>query len=267
MKTASVLGFILCLCALAGCSGSGGMIPLSDESISTVATGATTSMGYITDASVMKEMAVHKSLQNRDKMVKDAHANSGFKMEFMLVEVSPGVKALMPKEIKYNEQAKFDQPLPQAPSEHPGWRTAERIGVAAINGTVVGLGVTTAGDVLKSAIGNAGTKSTYNGDVSNKNSHNTGDNHNYNDSAVSSESMTDASDHSVGAVTTTGAVDNSNNSVGPVTTDTSNNSQTDNSTGPVDNSDNSTGPVDNSDNSTGPVDNSSIKIAPPVPLS
>ena len=204
--------FILALC-LSGCAG--GMIPISDQSISTVAAGATTTVGYVTDASAIKEMAVHKTLQNRDKMVRDAHKDSGMQVGWMAMEETiyyPGMAApitvtrYLPT-IKYNEQAEFNQQLPTSPSEHPAWRTVERLGVAAIHGTVIGYGINAASDVLQSAVDSAGHNTTVSGSGNNS----------------SDNSFTD-------------------NAVGPV--DNSDNS--DNSIGPVDNSDNSNRPVDNS---------------------
>jgi hypothetical protein len=205
-----ILPVLLIALVLSGCATGGGMVPMTDEAISSVTTGATTSLGYVTDASAIKELAVHKTLQNRDRMIAKSHQEDGFKMSFTMTEVAPGVMALLPKEISYKEQARFDQKLPVAPSEHPGWRVAEKIGVAAIQGTVVGFGINAASDVLQSAIGSAG--------------HNTTGSHNIADSGNTDSSVT--------------AYDNR---VGPV--DNSDNSTVDNSVGPVDNS---VGPVDNS---------------------
>jgi len=203
---------------LTSCAGTGGMIPISDEMVQTGMDGATKQLGFITDASAMKEKFVHDSLQNRDKMIAKSHANDGFRMTFAMIEVASGVKALLPQEISYKEQARFDQVLPTVPSVHPGWKTAERIGVAAINGTVIGLGINAASDVLQAGI----------------------------DSSKSSIHTVGAVDNSRYTEIDASRTDNSNgpldNSIGPV----------DNSTGPVDNSDESVGPVDNS------VDNSAI---------
>ena len=207
---------------LSGCTG--GMIPISDQSISTVTTGATTTVGYVTDASAIKEMAVHESLQNRDKMVRDAHKDSGMQVGWMAMEETifyPGMAApitvtrYLPT-IKYNEQADFNQQLPTSPSEHPAWRVVESLGTAAIRGTVIGYGINAASDVLQSAVDSAGHNTTVSGSGNNS----------------SDNSFTD-------------------NSIGPV----------DNS----DNSDNSIGPVDNSDNSYRPVDNSQTVIPAPEP--
>ena len=200
---------------LTSCSGTGGMIPVSDQMVQTSVDGVTKQLGYITDASAMKEKFVHDSLQNRDKMIAKSHAGDGFHMTFAMVEVAPGVKALLPQEISYKEQARFDQPLPVAPSVHPGWKTAERIGVAAIQGTVIGFGINATSDVLQSGI-----------------------------AASRSNNTTITDDHTVGAV------DNSRYTEIDASRTDNSNGPVDNSIGPVDNSAESVGPVDNSvDNS------------------
>lgn len=217
---------------MTGCSGAGGMVPISDQMVSTTTGAMTSQLGYITDASAMKEKFVHDSLQNRDKMIAMAHTTDGFHMSFELVEVAPGVKALLPKDISYKEQARFDQVLPTAPSIHPGWKTAEVLGKAAINGTVIGLGINAASDIISEGI--AASRSN-----------------------VNTNTTTTSIDNSVGPVDSSRVntiTDNSSvdNSVGPV-----DNSWADNSSRPVDNSvgpvDNSIGPVDNTNNSTVPI--------------
>ena len=215
---------------LSGCAG-GGMVPISSETVDTVVGGATTTMGYITDASAIKELAVHKTLQNRDKMVRDAHKDSGMSVGWQAVEETvfyPGMKEPMVitrylPTISYKEKAEFKQNLPTVPSEHPGWRVAENVATAAIRGTVIGIGLNAASEVLQSSIDNAG----------------------HNSSIIQEDNSVTTIDKSTGPVdNSVGPVDNS---VGPV----------DNSVGPVDNSnqpvDNSIGPVDNR---VGPVDNS-----------
>ena len=158
---------------------------------------------------------IHNTLQNRDRMISEAHVNDGFKMSFTMVEVAPGVKALLPQEISYKEQAKFNQPLPTTPTEHPAWRAVERIGVAAIQGTVIGFGINAASDVLQSGI-----------------------------AASRSSNTTIMDDHTIGAV------DNSRYTEIDASRTDNSNGPVDNSIGPVDNSDESVGPVDNSvDNS------------------
>jgi len=204
---------------------------MSSESVSTIVGGATTTIGYVTDASAIKELAIHKTLQNRDKMVRDAHKDSGMSVGWQAVDETvfyPGMKEpvvitrYLPT-ISYKEKAEFKQNLPTAPSEHPGWRVAENVATAAIRGTVMGIGLNAASDVLQASISSAG--------------------HNTTGSYINQEDNSIAPvDNSVGPV---------DNSVAPI----------DNSVGPVDNSvapiDNSVGPVDNS---IRPVDNSTTEV-------
>ena len=135
--------------ALSGCSGTGGMMPISDEMLATGVEGASTQVGIVADASAIKEMAVMQTLRNRDQMIKEAYADSGVNLHFMMMEVSPGVFIQVLDSFTSREQAHFDQKLPTAPSIHPGWRALENIGTAAIKGTVAGFAINAARDVLK----------------------------------------------------------------------------------------------------------------------
>ena len=234
MHKCCLLLLVCLLFVLAGCAGSGGLMPLTDASIATVTGGVTSSVGYVTDVSAIKELSVHKTLQNRDEMIRDAHKDAGMRLDWQSIEETvyyPGmtepitVTRYLPT-ITYNEQAQFSQQLPTVPSTHPGWRTMEKIGVAAINGTVIGMGIKASADVLETAINSAGGNTTYQGDVSAGNS----------------------VDKSTGPVdASTGPIDNS-------TYAADNSIRVDNS----DNSDNSA--TDNSDNSDRSVDN----LIPPI---
>ena len=126
---------LLSLSLLSGCGSDGGMMPLTDETVKQGADVVKTTSGYTKDASVMKEAEVHKTLRNRDQMIKEAHKNSGMKMEWQAMEETvyyPGmtepVKATkcMPV-ISYREKAEFNQPLPQQQSEHPAWKTTASV--------------------------------------------------------------------------------------------------------------------------------------------
>ena len=103
---------------LAGCGDSGIMnitkLPVSDETVLGIA-------GNVKDASVQKEIVVHQTLQKRDAMYAKMYKESGFSVEFELVEVSPGMKVQVMKKVQFREAPKFDSHLLTAPSEHPMW--------------------------------------------------------------------------------------------------------------------------------------------------
>jgi hypothetical protein len=56
-------------------------------------------------------------------------------MEFELLEVAPGLKMYLPKSIHYRDEPKFETLVkpPTAPSEHPVWRTTEKIATTGID--------------------------------------------------------------------------------------------------------------------------------------
>ena len=111
---------------LSGCFGGAGNMVITDEMVE----GVSTNVSNITDAGVMKEAIVHKTLQNQDKMINASNQKPSFEMGWQTVEKTvfyPGmtspmvVKENMPV-IKYTEKQAFTHVRPSAPSEHPGWK-------------------------------------------------------------------------------------------------------------------------------------------------
>jgi hypothetical protein len=117
---------VFLLVSLSGCFNGAGNMVIPNEMVE----GATETVSNITDASVMKEAIVHKTLQNQDKMINASNQKPSFEMGWQTVEETvyyPGmaaplaVKKSMPT-IKYTEKQAFTQVRPTAPSEHPGWK-------------------------------------------------------------------------------------------------------------------------------------------------
>ena len=127
--------------------------------------------GHTSDASVAKEQAVMAAYKYRDRMYKDMYLQSGFNMEFALVEVAPGIMAYMPTSISYREEPDFNQPLPEGPSEHPVWKTTESIFGTVAKYGLLGWGISEFSGVLKAGFDAAG--SSYAGPVNMENSFNT----------------------------------------------------------------------------------------------
>jgi hypothetical protein len=117
---------LLCLVVTSGCFGGAGNMAVTESMID----GTEKIVGNITDASVMKEQIVHKTLQNQDNKIAESNKNPSFEMGWQTVEETvyyPGmsgpmtVKKSMPT-VKYTEKQAFTNVRPQASSEHPGWK-------------------------------------------------------------------------------------------------------------------------------------------------
>lgn len=166
---------------LTGCGGKGGLMPLTDTMVAEGGEVIKTTAGYTADASVAKEHAVHDTLRNRDNAVREAHEKSGLTMSWQPVVKTiqyPGMaEAVTVTEylpvIAFREQARFDQPLPLAPSEHPVWKTAREIFHDIKDGTIIGLGINATDNILSAAVGKK--DASYAGDVQFNQSHNGSD--------------------------------------------------------------------------------------------
>ena len=166
---------------LTGCAGQGGLMPLTDTMVAEGGSVVKTTVGYTADASVAKEHTVHDTLRNRDNAVASAHEKSGLTMSWQAVVKTiqyPGMaEAVTVTEylpvIAFREQARFDQPLPTAPSEHPVWRTAREIFHDIKDGTIIGLGIHATDNILSAAVGKK--DASYAGDVQFNQSHNGSD--------------------------------------------------------------------------------------------
>ncbi len=155
--------------ALTGCAGQG-----IEATVLNTLLGGTGEIGSdIIEASVAKELVVHKTLQNRDKMYRQAYEDSGFKIEFKLEEFG-GVAMYLPKTIEYKPEPQFDQPLPTEPSKHPVWAAAENLGGVLAQYGLIGFGLHEVAGIAKYGMDQAGA-TTYNGPLLNSNNDVAGD--------------------------------------------------------------------------------------------
>lgn len=155
---------------LGGCASRGGYVPISDDVIDSAGKHTVEIAGYTKDASVAKEEAVMRTLRWRDTKYQQAHAASGFSMEFAMVDIG-NVQLYLPKSISFKESPHFDQPLPTAPSNHPVWGFAKSVGNNLIDKTFFGWSVSEFAGLMKDGFESSGD--TYNGDAEFANSFNT----------------------------------------------------------------------------------------------
>jgi hypothetical protein len=122
------------------------------------------------DASVAKEQAVHDTLQNRDKMRVEAAKNSGFKMAWQPVEkqitvadsdgkVTEIVMTEYLPNVSYTPAVEFGNPIPQEPSRHPAWDTANQFVKTTGMVTLGIVGINAISDVWQAGI--AGAAATF----------------------------------------------------------------------------------------------------------
>jgi len=137
------------LLVMSGCGQEGIMnitkLPVSDETVIGLS-------GDITDTSVQKEALYSKMRTDRDKAQAKMYAQSGFHVQFEMQEVSPGVKVQVMKDVSFKETPRFDQPLPNGPSIHPGWKVAERVVEKTADTVLAITGINAVKDVVNSKI-------------------------------------------------------------------------------------------------------------------
>lgn len=148
---------VLAMFSMVGCSA----VPITTETINEAGEATTKTTGYVKDASVAKEHEVHETLRNRDREYGKAYKQSGFKMEFALVDVGNGLKVYLPKEISFKETPRFEQKLPTEPSKHPMWNTFDKL----LDNGLYAFGIGALLDFGKTAVKEAGN--TYQGDLTN----------------------------------------------------------------------------------------------------
>ena len=133
MKKALLLQLMFVVAMVIGLSGCGKDGTVSLTSLPVGGETVTKISGDISDASTIKEVTVHQTLQARDRAYVQAHKESGFRVKFKMEQVSPGVYVQVMEDVGFRESPRFEQQLPTAPSEHPLWRTAERLGGKAMD--------------------------------------------------------------------------------------------------------------------------------------
>ena len=84
------------------------------------------SVVYVKDASIAKELTVHKTLRNRDDEYGKAYKQSGTQIDFTMTEVMPGVWIQTIASISSKAPPQFTQLLPIEPSKHPLWTSLDK---------------------------------------------------------------------------------------------------------------------------------------------
>jgi len=155
-----LIGFMLLVLALAMLSACGDAGNMVVTSLAGQGETAVKLSGDIRDASVQKELVVHQTLQNRDTLIAKSAKNAGVKFEFAIQEVTPGVFVQVMKSFEYHPEARFNQPLPMAPSVHPVWGAVD----TGIKALLTGFGIYAATDLVKYSYDRTAPAYSYGGD-------------------------------------------------------------------------------------------------------
>ena len=166
MKITTVFSAVLGVFWLGGCATE--YAPVYSALTNAAGENSTEISGFIKDASVSKESLVHATLQTQYKEYREAHKQSGLKVDFELMDLGGGIKAYLPKHIEYRDEPEFETLVraPVAPSAHPVWETINN-GMRYFGW--FGLGYLAA-DTIKAGYDAAGN--TYQGLVNMENSYN-----------------------------------------------------------------------------------------------
>ena len=116
---------------------------------------------------MLKEQIVMDAHNARTAAKAKAHKDSGLKIEFMLVDLAPGISAYLPKAVTVREPLTFSQHLPTAPSVHPVWETTRDIAGTVAKYGMIAYGIGALSDVWQAGLDSATTQ--YNGDYQSNN--------------------------------------------------------------------------------------------------
>ncbi len=149
---------------------------LTGDNLKTLSDGSTSKVQLVVESSVAKEIAVHKTLQNRDKQIAKAAEHAGMRMDYKAVTETiklPSMKEpiILTRQmpiVSYQPMPEFHQPLPTEPSRHPAWGTLDNAISTIGHAGLIGYGIHEAAGAVKALGANAGNRTTINsggGDV------------------------------------------------------------------------------------------------------
>lgn len=170
MKNVWIYVLLLAALSLGGCASD--YAPVWTAGLNAAGEPITEIGGYVKDASISKESLITANLTNYYNAYTKAHNQSGFEMEFEMVELAPGLKMWMPKKVKYRDEPQFAQLVkpPTEPSKHPVWTTVDNIVDKGLWAFIGWAGF----DYLKDVSSNSGGNYNFGSDANFNNSFNPG---------------------------------------------------------------------------------------------
>jgi hypothetical protein len=139
------------LVILAGC-GSINPVTITDSMINEAGDVVTTGIVETSDVDVVRSTNFSKMRMNRDKIQGKAHDKSGFKMDFVAVEIAPGYKAYLPKTIEYKPELRMQDPMPAQEMVNPIYAAVTTLGSKLMD-TLLGVtGIWALNDAHKNSV-------------------------------------------------------------------------------------------------------------------
>jgi hypothetical protein len=158
MMRRTLLG-VLAVLAVLGLTGCGGApVKITDNMVNEAGDVVQTVVTETADVDAINSTNFTKMRMNRDNKQASTYKDSGFKMEFMVVDVAPGFKAYLPKEITFRPELRFADPMPLQQPENPVYKFGRDVFLAGFDALLKGFGIYTAGMVYEKGVENAATQ-------------------------------------------------------------------------------------------------------------
>jgi hypothetical protein len=145
---------VLILVAVIVLSGCGSMNPvtITDNMVNEAGDVITTGIVETSDVDVVRSTNFTKMRMNRDRIQGKAHEKSGFKMDFVAVEIAPGYKAYLPKTIEYRPELRMQDAMPAQEMVNPIYAAVTTLGSNLMD-TILGVsGIWALSDAHKNSV-------------------------------------------------------------------------------------------------------------------
>ena len=139
------------LILLTGC-GTINPVTITDNMVNEAGDVITTGIVETSDVDVVRSTNFSKMRMNRDRIQGKAHEKSGFKMDFVAVEIAPGYKAYLPKTIEYRPELRMQDPMPLQEMVNPIYQQTKEIALGFLDVVLKGFGVWAVADTHKNSV-------------------------------------------------------------------------------------------------------------------
>lgn len=149
-----IICIVSLLIPLSGC-GAINPVTITDNMVNEAGDVVTTGIVETSDVDVVRSTNFTKMRMNRDKIQGKAHEKSGFKMDFVAVEIAPGYKAYLPKTIEYRPELRMQDPLPAQEMVNPIYAATRDIALGLFDVMLKGFGIWAVADAHKNSVESA----------------------------------------------------------------------------------------------------------------
>jgi hypothetical protein len=142
---------LVVMLALTGC-GAINPVTITDNMVNEAGDVITTGIVQTSDVDVVRSTNFSKMRMNRDRIQGKAHEKSGFKMDFVAVEIAPGYKAYLPKTIEYRPELRMQDQMPAQEMVNPAYAAFRDVSLGLFDVVLKGFGVWAIADVHKNSV-------------------------------------------------------------------------------------------------------------------